>query len=97
MEKNMIFFCIPLFLLSCKNDDEDIIKSKQGEIWRSGGLYYCAEQIHLNNGDTLILDIRDVINYVGGDSVTIKYKELGRNENCSYGINCQVIELKKIK
>ncbi|WPR76559.1 hypothetical protein [Algoriphagus sp. NG3] len=97
MGKNMIFFCIPLLLLSCTNDDEDIVKSKDGEIWRSGGLYYCAEQIHLDNGDTLIVELRDVMNFVGGDRVTIKYKELDRNKNCSYGINCQVIELKKIE
>ncbi|MEB2777833.1 hypothetical protein SYJ56_21135 [Algoriphagus sp. D3-2-R+10] len=97
MKKHIIFLFASLLLLSCNSDDEDILRTENGEIWRSGGLYYCAEQIHLDNGDTLIVNIKDVITYVGGDRVTIKYKELGRNENCSYGINCQVIELNKIE
>ncbi|WP_192349155.1 hypothetical protein [Algoriphagus sp. Y33] len=84
-------------MLSCNTDDEDIMKTGNGEIWRSGGLYYCAEQIHLNNDDTLIVHIRDVDDYAGGDRITIIFKELGRNENCCYEINCRIIELNKLE
>ncbi|MCE7056747.1 hypothetical protein LZF95_18840 [Algoriphagus sp. AGSA1] len=98
MKNNIILMlAVSLAILSCNSDDQDIIKTDNGKIWRSGGLYYCAEQIHLDNGDTLIVNIKDVINYIGGDRVTIKYKELDRNKNCSYGINCQIVELKKIE
>lgn len=88
---------VSLAILSCNSDDEDIIKTEKGELWLSGGLYHCAEQIHLDNGDTLIVNLKEVIPYASGDRVTIKYKELERNEHCSYGLNCSVIELMKLE
>ncbi|WP_157243349.1 hypothetical protein [Algoriphagus resistens] len=93
----MLMLAVSLALLSCNSDSEDIIKTEKGKLWLSGGLYYCAEQIHLDNGDTLIVNLKEVISYTSGDRVTIKYKELGRNKNCSYGINCSVIELRKLE
>jgi hypothetical protein len=61
------------------------------------GLAYCAEQIHLDNGDTLIVRVENVISLTSGDRVSIKYKELGVNENCPPGINCEVFDIEKIE
>jgi len=87
-----------LFAFSCnKNDDEDSIKQEKGNIWRSGGLYYCAEQIHLYNGDTLIVGLEDIMSFKSGDKVNVKYKEIGINESCPPGIDCEIIEIKTIE
>lgn len=96
--KNFIFFGLLLLAtLSCNKDDEDPIKSENGKIWLSGGLYYCAQQIRLDTGDTLIVDLKDVADYISGDRVSVKYKELGINEFCSPKIDCSIIEIRKIE
>jgi len=83
-----------LAFLSCKKDEGDnIIKQESGEVWVSGGLAYCAEQIHLDNGVTLIVKIEDLISFKSGDRVTVKYKEIGINEFCSPSIDCEIIEI----
>lgn len=90
----VLFAC----LFSCVNEDRDeaAIKQQEGEIWRSGGLAVCAEQIHLANGDTLIVDLEDIMDFSAGDRVDIKYKERGLNEACAPGINGEIIEIRKI-
>lgn len=65
--------------------------------WVSGGLYYCAQQLHLENGDTLIVDLEDVLEFLAGDSVSVKYREIGRNKNCSPGIDGEIIEIIKLE
>jgi hypothetical protein len=98
MTKKILLGLAIVFVLSCnKDNDDDSIKQENGNVWLSGGLYYCAEQIHLDNGDTLIVNIEDVISFTSGDKVNVKYKEIGINENCSPGIDCEIIEIKKIK
>jgi len=84
-----------LVVLSCNKDDGDaLIKQETGEVWLSGGLAYCAEQIHLDNGVTLIVNnIEDIMSFKSGDRVTVKYKEIGINEFCSPGIDCEIIEI----
>lgn len=97
MTRIMIFGLI-LFLLapSCnKDNDHTSTKQETGKVWLSGGLAYCAEQIHLDNGDTLVVTIEDVISFKSGDRVIVKYKEIGINELCSPGIDCEIIEIKK--
>ena len=86
-----------VFALSCNKDDEDdnSIKQENGNVWLSGGLAYCAEQIHLDNGDTLIINVEDIISFTSGDRVSVKYKEIGKNKFCSPGIDCEIIEIKK--
>lgn len=98
MKKKILLGLMIVFALSCnKDNDDEPTKQENGNVWLSGGLYYCAEQIHLDNGDTLIVNIEDVISFTSGDKVNVKYKEIGINENCSPGIDCEIIEIKKIK
>ena len=79
------------------NKDDDAVKNENGKVWLSGGLAYCAEQIHLDNGDTLIVNIEDLITFTSGDRVSVKYKEIGINKSCSQGIDCEIIEIKKVE
>jgi len=87
-----------LLALSCNKDDGNSpIKQEIGNVWLSGGLAYCAEQIHLDNSDTLIVNLEDIISFRSGDRVTVKYKEIGINEFCSPYIDCEIIEIKKVE
>ena len=96
MLKKSLFGLTLVFALSCnKNDGEDSFKQENGNVWLSGGLAYCAEQIHLDNGDTLIVALEEIISFRSGDRVTVKYKEIGLNEFCSPSIDCKIIEIKK--
>lgn len=99
---NMLFKTVGFLLglallvsLSCNKDDSNDVKQEEGFIWISGGLAYCAEQIHLDNGDTLIVNLEDIRFFTSGEKVNVKYKELGLNESCSPGIECEIIEIKK--
>ena len=85
-----------LIFAGCKKDDETV-KKENGKVWLSGGLAYCAEQIHLDNGDTLIVKIEDLITFTSGDRVNVKYKDIGINKVCSQGIDCEIIEIKKVE
>lgn len=86
-----------VFVFSCDKikDNDDSIKRASGKVWFSGGLAVCAEQIHLDNGDTLIVNMEDVISFKSGDLVNVTYKETGINKSCIPGINCEIIEIKK--
>lgn len=90
-----------LFVLigsGCKKDsgDTNSIKQANGSVWLSGGLANCAEQIHLDNGDALIVNLTDITSFKSGDRVSVKYKEIGVNKFCSPGIDCEIIEIKKV-
>lgn len=97
MINRILFGLIIVFILSCNKDDgqDSFIKQQEGDVWLSGGLAVCAEQIHFENGDTIIVKLEDLISFRTGDRVVVKYKELGLNESCSPGINCEIIEIKK--
>lgn len=98
MGKNILIGLALIFALSCnKDDDVDLIKQNNGKVWLSGGLIYCANQIHLDNGDTLIADFKDLIAFKTGDMVSVKYKEMGINKNCPSGIDCKIIEINKVE
>ena len=87
-----------LFALSCNKDNDDAsIKQENGNVWLSGGLAYCAEQIHLENGDTLIVNIVEIISFKSGDRVNVRYREIGVNEFCAPNIDCEIIEIKKVE
>ena len=90
---------VTLFLaISCNKDDgEDSVKQENGNVWLSGGLAYCAEQIHLDNGDTLIVTLEEIISFKSGDQVIVKYKEIGINEFCPPCIDCEIIEIIKVE
>lgn len=96
MTKKFLLGLALVFALSCNNDDDnDSIKQGKGNVWLSGGLAYCAEQIHLDNGDTLIVNMKDLMSFTFGDRVSVKYKEIGINKFCSSGIDCEIIEIKR--
>ncbi|MBW6534082.1 MAG: hypothetical protein K0B11_03680 [Mariniphaga sp.] len=98
MKKTALLGFALMFLFSCnkKDDVNDGIKQGTGKVWLSGGLAYCAEQIHLDNGDTLIVSIEEIISFNTDDSVKVKYKELGINAFCTPFIDCEIIEIKKL-
>jgi hypothetical protein len=52
--------------------------------------------IHLDNGDTLVVSIEEIISFKTDDRVEVKYKELGINEFCSPSIDCEIIEIKNV-
>jgi len=93
--KKVILGLTLLVILSCSKDNDDaLIKQESGVVWLSGGLAYCAEQIHLDNGVTLIINnLEDIISFKSGDRVTVKYKEIGINEFCSPSFDCEIIEI----
>ena len=99
MTKRILFGLVLVFLLACNEDDgnDGSIKQQYGDVWLSGGLAVCAEQIHLDNGDTLIVKLEDIIVFRTGDRVNVKYKEIGLNKSCSPGIDCEIIGIKKIQ
>src|SRR5690554_6216764 len=99
MKKLLLLVLLFACLFSCVDEDKDdpAIKQQEGEIWLSGGLAVCAEQIHLANGDTLIVDLEDIMDFSAGDRVNVKYKERGLNEACAPGINGEIIEIRKIE
>ena len=96
MAKFILLGLVLVFALSC-NKDDDSIKKENGKVWLSGGLAYCAEQIHLDNGDTLIVNMEDLMSFTSGDRVNVKYKEIGINKVCSQVIDCEIIEIKKVE
>jgi hypothetical protein len=97
MIKKILLALTALLALSCKKDDNDFLtKQENGSVWLSGGLAVCAEQIHLDNGDTLIVNVMDILPFRSGDRVEVKYKEIGINEVCSPAIDCEIVEIKKI-
>jgi hypothetical protein len=98
MTKKILIGLVLIFALSCnKDNDDESIKQGKGNVWLSGGLFYCAEQIHLDNGDTLIVKMEDIISFKSGDRVNVKYKEIGMNESCPTGIDCEIVDIKKIE
>lgn len=98
MTRKILIGLALVFALSCnKDNDDDSIRQEKGNVWLSGGLAYCAEQIHLDNGDTLVVNIEDVISFTSGDRVRVKYKELGINESCIPGIDCEIVDIEKIE
>ena len=98
MTKKILLGLVIILALSCNKDNEDEPTIQEsGKIWLSGGLAYCAEQIHLDNGDTLIVNIEDVISFTSGDKVNVRYIEIGINENCSPAIDCEIIKIEKIE
>lgn len=97
MTKTMLIGLLLVFSLSCINDDNDVpVKQQDGEVWLSGGMAVCAEQIHLDNGDTLIVDVDDINSLRSGDRVRVKYRERGLSESCTPGIDGDIIEIIKI-
>lgn len=94
--KKVLFGFMLLLLWSCSKDNNDaLIKQATGEVWLSGGLAYCAEQIRLDNGVTLIVNNKEVIySFKSGDRVSVEYKEIGESEYCPPCINSEIIAIR---
>lgn len=100
MIKNIFLGIFLLVAFSCnKNEDNNLVKEGKGTLFLSGGYAFCAEQIRLDNKDTLVISLFefDIRQLKSGDRVSVKYKEKGINEFCPPYIDCEVIELRKIK
>ena len=81
--------------ISCSNDTEENnanLKHGSGTLWLSGGLYYCATQIRMENGDTLIpINELQVLKYNSGQKLKISYELLDNKETgCSIGKDCKI-------
>ena len=97
MEKRILLGLLLLFALSCnKEDDIDIFKNGNGTVWISGGLADCAEQIRLDNGNILIVEVDEINSFKSGDRVIVKYKETGTSILCSPSIECEIIKIEKL-
>ncbi len=98
LKNSPLFALLLLVALSCKKDYNEIpVKQENGKVWLSGGLYYCAQQIRLDKGDTLVVSLEDVISFRSGDKVNVRFKEIGKNQNCSQYIDCEIIEILKLE
>lgn len=97
--KNLLLILVVLLFLSCKKtSDDNNIKQATGTVWISGGLVYCAEQIHLDNGKKLIVsDKITIYKFRAGDRVVVKYKEIGTSKYCAPNIDCNVISMEKLQ
>lgn len=97
MIKNIFLSVMLLLAFSCnKNGIDDSVKEGKGVLWLSGGYAYCAEQIRLDNGQTLIISPFDIGRLKSGDRVKVKYREKGINESCPPHIDCEIIAIRKI-
>ncbi|HSI77890.1 MAG TPA: hypothetical protein VK957_18470 [Lunatimonas sp.] len=85
-------------LTACSTDIEDVdIQQADGNVWRSGGLMFCADQLHLDNGDTLVVSLEDIHSFISGDKISVTYQETGVNESCPNFTNCKIIEIRKVE
>lgn len=100
--KIKVFFAIlfALTILSCTKEKEELpagIKQGKGIVWLSGGVMFCAEQIRMDSGDTLIVaDQMEIYAFKSGERVLVKYKETEAIETgCNIGKDCKIIEIEK--
>ncbi len=98
MPNRLLSVFVLIFWLSCNDDDGDAhIRQEEGKIWLSVGLLHCAEQIHLDNGDTLIVNIEDIMPFISGDRVSVSYREIGIKGSCPPGIDSEILDIRKIE
>ncbi len=80
---------------SCSNEKDENntnLKHGNGTLWLSGGLAYCAAQIRMENGDTLIpINEEQVFKYISGQKLKITYELLETKETgCNIGKDCKI-------
>ena len=99
----IVWIIVMIFLISCGKETEDVelqVLEGTGTIWLSGGLMYCATQVSMENGDTLIPNQfnTELMKLKTGNRVQLKYKELTiRESGCTIGKDCKIIEVKVIE
>jgi hypothetical protein len=97
MARKLLIGLALLVSFACNTIDEsDIIKRANGTLWLSSGLMHCAQQIHLDMGDTLVVTMEDIFPLIAGDRVDVSYKELGANASCPSFVTCEIVEIKKM-
>jgi hypothetical protein len=98
----IVWTIVFIFLFSCGKDtetNETQILEGTGTVWLSGGLMYCATQVRMENGDTLIPNQfnTEIMKLKTGNRVQLKYQELAiRESGCKIGKDCKIIEVKVI-
>jgi hypothetical protein len=98
MRKIFFLAIAMLVLFSCSKEELPVgVKEGKGTVWLSGGLMFCAEQIRMDCGDTLIVaEQMEIYAFKSGERVLVKYKETGAIETaCNIGKNCELIEIEK--
>jgi hypothetical protein len=95
----LIVFIIPVSCSKDTGEENAKIKEGSGTVWLSGGLFFCAEQIRMNNGDTLIpANNYELLSFQSGQKVRLKYSEIDTRESgCSIGKDCEIIDIKLIE
>ena len=98
--KHVLITFLALLLFSCSKEKEELpagIKQGKGTVWLSGGLMFCAEQIRMDSGDTLIVaDQMEIYAFKSGERVLVRYKETKAIETgCNIGKDCEIIEIEK--
>jgi len=102
MKNKILLIIILTILISCSKNKEELppdVFQGRGTVWLSGGLYYCAEQIRMDNGDTLIiLNESELIPFKSGERVEVEYtiKET-EDSGCEIGIDCEIIDIQLTK
>jgi hypothetical protein len=98
----IVWTIVLIFLFSCGKDaetKETQILEGTGTVWLSGGLMYCATQVRMENGDTLIPNQfnPEIMKLKTGNRIQLKYQELAiRESGCKIGKDCKIIEVKVI-
>jgi hypothetical protein len=89
-------------LCSCTKESEHedaFVQEGNGTIWLSGGLYFCAEQIRMDEGDTLVMKSKgELAQFHSGERVLVKYiVQTERQSGCTIGKECELIGISKIE
>lgn len=94
----LLLFMLILFGACSKNDDQQTkYKEGTGEVWLSGGLWYCATQIRMENGDTLIPvpEIEVHSKFTSGEKVNVIFIESDdKKSGCTIGKECEIIDIR---
>jgi hypothetical protein len=90
----LLFGALLVVNLACTEREElEKIKENDGNIWMSGGLAQCAQQIRLDNGEILVENSGRLLPFISGDKVRVKYREMGQNQFCPPAIDIEVLEI----
>lgn len=95
--KAVFLVCAITLLFSCSEQEESPDwEEGLGTLWLSGGLYFCADQIRMAEGDTLIVvNKTEIAPFKSGDEILVKYRKTGQNESgCTIGTDCEILEIK---
>jgi hypothetical protein len=99
MNKYIVIVFIAAFIISCRKEKDDeispAVKEETGTVWLSGGLDFCATQIRLDFGDTLIpVNTEKILALEMDQRIRIKYVQIEKGETrCKVGKDCVIINV----